>query len=129
MREPALAAYFEPAARDFDDAAFAAMLGHPLPAAVPERPFHLNSTLGEVGSTWLGRKLQQLMRSQAMQAAGDDPGESSQRMMDAVIAEMPLRNLVTMSQGKLSPALMRAMIHMMNGHWGKLLRNAPVGFR
>ena len=64
-----------------------------------------------------------------MQAAGDDPGESSQRMMDAVIAEMPLRNLVTMSQGKLSPALMRAMIHMMNGHWGKLLRNAPVGFR
>ena len=129
VREPALAAYFEPAARDFDDAAFAAMLGHPLPAAVPERPFHLNSTLGEVGSTWLGRKLQQLMRSQAMQAAGDDPGESSQRMMDAVIAEMPLRNLVTMSQGKLSPALMRAMIHMMNGHWGKLLRNAPVGFR
>ena len=32
----------------------------------------------------------------------------------SIIAEMPLRNLVTMSQGRLKPGLMRAMIHIRN---------------
>ena len=37
-----------------DDDTFTAMLGKPIPPADPIRPFHLNSTLAEISTTWLG---------------------------------------------------------------------------
>jgi len=125
-RDPALAPYFEPAARAFDDAAFEALLGHPIPSPLPPRPYHLNSTLGEVADTWLGRQLQALMLRQVGKMVGDEQDEQGRHMMASIIAEMPLRNLVTMSQGRLKPGLMRAMIHIMNGDWGRLLRNEEL---
>ncbi|WP_170150128.1 glycoside hydrolase family 3 C-terminal domain-containing protein [Parahaliea mediterranea] len=120
-----LAPYADPASRQFDRAAFEALLGHPVPVPVPARPYHLNSTLGEVQATWLGRQLKNIMAQQAGKTLNDDASESARRMIEAIVEEMPLRNLVTHSEGKLSPGLMRAMIHIMNHDWRKLLRRAP----
>ncbi len=120
-----LAPYFEPAKRGFDRETFAVLLGHPIPEPVPSKPYHLNSTLGELQDTWLGRQLKKLMAQQAGKALDGEAGESARRMIEAIVEEMPLRNLVTHSEGKLSPGLMRAMIHIMNGNWAKLLRGIP----
>ncbi len=125
-RERALAPYFEPGTRGFDDAAFEALLGGPIPPSLPPRPYHLNSTLGEVADTWLGRQLQALMLRQVSKMVGDEQDEQGRRMMASIIAEMPLRNLVTMSQGRFKPGLMRAMIHIMNRDWSRLLSNAAL---
>lgn len=127
--DPALERYQNPRNLVFDDEAFTALLGGQIPAAVAEKPFHLNSTLSEVRGTWLGRKLRAIIESQIAKTMGADLGESQRRMLDAVVAQMPLRNLVTQSQGKLSPALMRSIVHIMNGDWWKLLRAAPIDAR
>ncbi|MCP5165354.1 MAG: glycoside hydrolase family 3 C-terminal domain-containing protein [Pseudomonadales bacterium] len=128
-RDPELAAYFDPGALGFDATAFEGLLGRPIPRPVPTRPYHFNSTLGEVADTWLGRQLQKLMLRQVSGMMGEEQDENGRRMIVTIISEMPLRNLVTMSQGKLRPGLMRAMIHIMNGDWIKLLFNVPVSYR
>lgn len=128
-QDAALAPYRTPRKLAFDDAAFAALLGHSIPEPVPIRPFHLNSRLAEVDSTWLGRKLRSVVETQVSKALGGNTSETARRMVEAIIDEMPLRNLVTQSQGTLSPGVMRALIHIMNGDWAKLLRNAPIASR
>jgi hypothetical protein len=44
------------------------------------------------------------------------------RMMAAVVADMPLRQLVAFSRGRLSFALMEGLLSMMNGRIGRGLR-------
>ncbi|WP_222711427.1 glycoside hydrolase family 3 C-terminal domain-containing protein [Parahaliea aestuarii] len=121
--------YRDPAEGGFDAASLEDLLGHPIPPPVPAKPYHLNSTLGEIQGSWLGRQLKKIMAQQAGKALDSGASESRRRMIEAIVEEMPLRNLVTHSEGKLSQGLMRAMIHIMNGDWGKLLRNAPEDCR
>ena len=122
-RNPALAPYFEPAKRAFDEPAFAALLGRPLPPVAPARPYHPNSTLGEVQSTLLGKLLHRaILRSmKKMAPAGND--EKTERMMAAMVAEMPLRNLVVFSGGRFSPRGLQLCIQLMNGQYRMALKN------
>ena len=45
-----------------DDGTFAAMLGHPVPAADPLRPYHLNTSLADLGDSRIGRMLMKKIR-------------------------------------------------------------------
>ncbi|MCP5195152.1 MAG: glycoside hydrolase family 3 C-terminal domain-containing protein [Pseudomonadales bacterium] len=128
-RDPALAPYFEPAKRAFDEAAFAALLGRPLPSVAPTRPYHPNSTLGEVQSTLLGKLLHQaiLHSMKKMAPAGND--EKTERMMAAMVAEMPLRNLVVFSGGRFSPRGLQLCIQLMNGQYRTALQTLLSGWQ
>ena len=126
--DPLLRPYFEPANLDFNDAAFTALLGRSIPEPVPVRPFQFNSTLLEVEQNWLGRKLKQQVQKM-MNAQFGEPSDHNKMVIEAIVAEMPLRTMVLMSQGKLSPKLMARLIHVMNGDWLKALLGLPVSSR
>ena len=126
--DPLLRPYFEPANLDFNDDAFTALLGRSIPEPVPVRPFQFNSTLLEVEQNWLGRKLKQQVQKM-MNAQFGEPSDHNKMVIEAIVAEMPLRTMVLMSQGKLSPKLMARLIHVMNGDWLKALLGLPVSSR
>jgi beta-glucosidase len=100
-----------------DDASFAALYGAPLPSnrCSPRAAFDLNSTLSEIKTSFLGRQMYAavLRNMQAMVPADTDPTLS--KMMAEVVADMPLRQLVTFSGGKLNFELMAGLLSIMNG--------------
>jgi beta-glucosidase len=101
-----------------DDASFAALYGAPLPSNSRSlhAGFDLNSTLSEIKTTFLGRQMYGavLRNMRSMVPADTDPTLS--KMMAEVVADMPLRQLVTFSGGKLNFELMAGLISIMNGH-------------
>ncbi|MCB1690448.1 MAG: glycoside hydrolase family 3 C-terminal domain-containing protein [Halioglobus sp.] len=126
-RDPALAPYFEPEKRAFDEPAFTALLGHSIPAASPATPYHQNSTIGEVSSTLLGKLLHWVILRSMKSMAPAEGDEKIERMMAAMVAEMPLRNLVVFSAGKFSPQGLQLCIQLMNGQYGTALKNLISG--
>ena len=117
MRPPALIA---------DDEMFARLLGRPVPEPEPVRPFTRNSTLGEVGETALGRRLQGVIRGAITKQFGG-AGETSavmERMLESVVTQMPLRSLVSMGGGRISWKTLDAIVEALNGRWLRALRGA-----
>jgi len=47
-------------------------------------------------------------------------------MIEKLVAEMPLRTLITMSRGQLKAGLVHRIIHAMNGHWWKAVFGGEV---
>lgn len=124
---PALQTYFEPGRRDFNHTAFTALFGEAIPPVASVKPYHLNSTLGEVSETRVGRMLIRQIKKTLAEAAGPDVDEKVDRMINAMVWEMPLRSIVIMSGGKVSFKVMAVMIHLMNHQFGKALRTAITG--
>ncbi|MEQ9462459.1 MAG: glycoside hydrolase family 3 C-terminal domain-containing protein [Haliea sp.] len=120
--DPDLAPYFEPAQLAFGEPAFRSLLGRPIPAVPPPRPYHRNSTIGEASSTLLGAMLHRIiLRSvQKMIPGGGD--EKTERLMAAMLKEMPLRNLVVFSGGKFTPQALQLCIHLMNRRYLRALQ-------
>ncbi|MHB1136347.1 MAG: glycoside hydrolase family 3 C-terminal domain-containing protein [Coriobacteriia bacterium] len=111
-----------------DDSAFARLLGRPVPQPEPVRPFTRNSTLGEVSETALGRRLGAVI-SGAISKQFGGAGETSavmDRMLESVVAQMPLRSLVSMGGGRVSWKALDAIVEALNGRWiaaaGRLVR-------
>jgi beta-glucosidase len=114
---PDLVAYLAPEADGWSvaDPAFEALLGRPIPAIDPARPFNRNSTLGEISGTWFGRPLVTAIRFGVAKAVAtvesDQPLEA---MIGRTIVEMPLRSLATMSNGAISLRALDRTIATMN---------------
>jgi beta-glucosidase len=107
-----------------DEGTFAALYGRPLPPTrrPANAPFDLNSTLSEVRRTFIGRRLYSSVLQNMQKVAPADIDPTLSRMMAAVVADMPLRQLVAFSRGRLSFALMEGLLSMMNGRIGRGLR-------
>ena len=118
----ALQAYFEPRKRDFDDAAFTALLGHPAPVIAHSFPYNANSTLDEIGGTFIGKKLHTLVLRSVTEMVPDEVDEKLDRILAAMLGEMPLRNLVMLSGGKFPPWLLTLCIDLMNGQYWPALK-------
>ena len=104
-----------------DNMSFAALLGRSIPAAEPVRPFHLNSTLGEIGDTYVGKKLVAKAR-ESFGGGKENISESAQLMLDATIAHLPLRAMMLFSGGRLSRSRLNSLIALMNKRPIKALR-------
>lgn len=105
--------------------AFVNWLGHPIPEPVPSLPFHTNSMLMELQQSWLGRRLIDIIKAVAKREMAGTINEANSKMLETMILEMPIRNLVTMSEGKLSLPMLHRIIHTLNGDYGKVLLGAP----
>ena len=55
-----------------------------------------------------------------------DVSDHDRVIFEAITAEMPLRNMITNSQGKLNQKLMSRLIHCMNHDWMKLIKGTPA---
>ncbi len=116
----------KPNPAEFSEAAFETLLGHPIPEPVPTRPFHTNTTLMEIQQTWLGRKLVYIIKKKAMEEMAGTLTDENSRMLETMLLEMPLRNLVTMSEGKMSRSTLYRIIHTLNGEYGKAVLGVPA---
>jgi beta-glucosidase len=119
-----------------DDAAFEALLGTRLPRPDPPRPFTTRSTLGDVRSVWPGWVLfqvarqvtrQQLAHARDTDAIGSTAARSAidpasrARFADAMVRDLPLRGLVTMT-GAMSWRQLDLLLLVLNGSWIRAIR-------
>ncbi|QMS84669.1 beta-glucosidase family protein [Candidatus Xianfuyuplasma coldseepsis] len=105
---------FEPSLDSFEE-----LLGHSVPPIQPTTPYHINSTVGEVKNTFIGKQLHKIIQKNlgdimGGDGSGDDMHQGSKRMIEKMVDEIPLRGLMMFSQGKLSEGRMYGMIEMMN---------------
>lgn len=87
---------------------FEALIGHLIPVEVDRqnRPFDLNSTIGNISDTFIGKRLLKAAKARAIKP--DDPNA---KMIEKGILEMPLRNL-----GMAIPnRLIQVILDMANG--------------
>ena len=105
------------------DDTFATMLGRPVPAAESFRPFHLNSTLREIGQTWLGARFRARFVEdfqRRMGAGAND--ETLQKMFQEMADEMPLRSLALFSGGRLSFGKLAVIVALLNRRYLRAMR-------
>jgi len=103
-----------PAAALATDNEFTALFGRPLPAPKPLLPLHLDSTVDELKLRPLGRPLYGLLRAQAARNFSPEDEGGTAAMLERMIGQMPLRALVTFSEGKLSLNALEALIRVLN---------------
>ena len=103
-----------PAAALATDNEFTALCGRRLAAPRPSLPLHLDSMVDELKLRPLGRPLYGLLRAVASAkfTAEDEGGTAA--MLERMIGQMPLRALVTFSEGKLGFNALEALIRVLN---------------
>ena len=107
------------------DLAFTQMLNAPIPAPESPRPFHRNSSVGELGATWLGAKLQAKLTHAFLGGMGLEKADQTTRKMFTEMAEnMPLRAIVLFQRGKVSFAQLDCLLALLNGQYFAAVRQA-----
>lgn len=96
---------------------FEVLLGHPVPEERPLRPFTANSTLGEVQASFAGRMFYKVIKKNMAKQFSGGGAEDITKMIDAMLEDMPLRQLAMLSGGAMTPAVMAGLVDMMNGHY------------
>jgi beta-glucosidase len=84
-----------------DDAAFEALLGRPLSSGQDAKPFDRNSTISEIQTTAAGKALAAQITAGMEKTFGGE--KELQRLMNAMMADIPLRSLPMMSGGQMTP--------------------------
>ncbi|MEG2017512.1 MAG: glycoside hydrolase family 3 C-terminal domain-containing protein [Clostridium sp.] len=101
---------------EVDEKEFEAVYGRELPPSemVPGSLFNLNSSMGEIQSTQVGQQVLGMLQGQMAQMFGGEGDNEIAKMMEAMVMDMPLRNLIMMSQGQMGVDQLNGMIYMMN---------------
>ncbi|WP_062137298.1 glycoside hydrolase family 3 C-terminal domain-containing protein [Demequina aestuarii] len=98
------------------DKEFATMLGRLVPEPRPLFPFHYDSTIDDLRTTWLGRRFAGALSgimAKALPTDADMPDEVRETMTSFLV-NMPLRALAMMSEGRLSFASLDRLIRLLN---------------
>ena len=108
------------------DAQWAQRLGRQIPEPRPARPFTRESTVGDIAHTLTGRMLAAAI-ARMMPVSDDDKNDPASRaLIERTVAELPLRGLAQMSQGRVSWKTVDAVVAFANGRplagLGTLLR-------
>ncbi|NLA36697.1 MAG: glycosyl hydrolase [Actinobacteria bacterium] len=106
---------------------FEALFGGPIPAVVPARPFHRNSTLGEMEGTKVGDALIGLILKEGVKRARQefpDPDEATIAMVESSLREGPLRGLVLMGGGVMRFEALDGIIDTLNRNWSGVIDRA-----
>jgi beta-glucosidase len=100
-----------------EEGAFRALYGKALPSnkVLPGEPFTVNSTLGDIKGTFVGKRLYDTVMNSLRKMLGADTDETSRRMMAKLVEDMPLRNLIMMSNGQFTPGMVNGLLSLMNG--------------
>ncbi|UYN83507.1 MAG: glycoside hydrolase family 3 C-terminal domain-containing protein [Microcella sp.] len=96
------------------DALWARRLGRKIPAAAPARPFTRESTIGDIAHTLTGRALSWAMRRMMPLSDDDKNDPASMALIERTVAELPLRGLAQMSQGRVTWKTVDAVVAFAN---------------
>jgi beta-glucosidase len=102
---------------------FEVLLGRPVPpnAAEKKGEYTLNTPICELSRSFVGRQLYRMMQKQVAKIVAGQEDTPTALMMNAMIKEMPLRNLLMMGDGSLNPSMLDGLLVMMNGRFFKAL--------
>ena len=109
------------------DEVCAGMLGRPVPAAEPVRPFHINSALVEVGEhSWLGRRFKARVIAGFKKNMGVNDGDVADPtlalMFEEMANHMPMRSFALFSRGKMNFRQVFALVALFNHRYFEALR-------
>ena len=93
---------------------FEKLYGRPVPEIDSITPFHINSTIGEMSVTWIGKQLKKMIKKQLTSIVGDAPDEAFAVMAEAIVSEMPVRSLIVFSNGDLSEKRAMGFVDLAN---------------
>lgn len=93
--------------------AFAELYARPLPPCPPVTPFTIDSTVGDMGACWLGRRLYRII-DWVMAEPASRMNRDQKAMMQEMAADMPLRSLTTSGVPLES---VKGFVSMLNGHY------------
>lgn len=78
------------------------------------KPFDINSTLNDIKETPAGKDVAEMFRQQAAQMLGSGGNGDIERMMQAMLMDMPLRNFMMFSGGALGIEQINGILEMLN---------------
>jgi beta-glucosidase len=99
---------------DLPESDFLALVGKPLPEKRPVRPFHLNSAVFELRTTFIGRIFVFFAKKMAVKSLIINEGDDMEKMVDATIMDLPLR-AIGMS-GSFTREGINGLVEIFNGH-------------
>ncbi|MFU8890900.1 MAG: glycoside hydrolase family 3 C-terminal domain-containing protein [Anaerosomatales bacterium] len=111
-----------PRARVARGSEFSRMLGRPIPTPVPPVPYTRTSMASDLNASRIGRRVQRRLLAEARQRAAQTDDPTMKTLIETAVLQMPLRNLVTMSDGALSWKRLDALIDALNGRYFSALR-------
>jgi hypothetical protein len=94
------------------DASFEALYGRKLPQNLREK-VDVNTTLGELSATEEGKKFTAFVFSQMTSRL--DGNSDFRIFMEKMLVDMPMRSLIMMSRGVLTPPILEALVDVLNG--------------
>lgn len=93
--------------------AFAELYARPLSERPPVTPFTIDSTVSDMGTCWLGRRLYRII-DWVMAEPASKMNRDQKAMMQEMAADMPLRSLTTSGVPLES---VKGFVSMLNGHY------------
>jgi hypothetical protein len=79
------------------------------------RPFHLNSSVNEIGQTWLGARVRRRVVAAFREQMGGSTNDAVlDRMFETMADEMPLRGLALFGGGRITQAQLEILIALLN---------------
>jgi beta-glucosidase len=124
-----LAAYYGPSGdTPFGRQDFEALLGRPVPPNQGPRKgtYTLNTPVGDMTDSFVGRQLYRMMRSQMAKMLQGKEDTPIGLLMEAMGREMPLRGMLMSGDGPFSREMLEALLQMING---RFLRGAGALIR
>jgi beta-glucosidase len=117
-----LAAYYDfPKGEPVSQEAFEALLGHPVPQNVEPKKgeYTLNTPLGDLQGSFIGRLMFKMMNGIARKMAGDHLDSPTGLLMEQMMVELPLRGVLAFGGERLSRAMIEGLLEMFNGRFFK----------
>jgi beta-glucosidase len=105
-----------PRGAKISQADFEKLLGRPAPVnqMLPGEPFTLNTPIGDMESSFVGRQIGKRMQSGIEEMIQDDPDSPTALLMRAMIKEAPLRLMLMMGEG-MNRTTLEALLLLING--------------
>ena len=95
---------------------FDLMLNKTCPPPETSRPYHLNSSVGELRESWLGSKVRKRIIENFMKNMGANNSDATlSKMFEEMADNMPLRGMALFSRGKLDFLQLNMLIAALNG--------------
>jgi beta-glucosidase len=109
------------------DASFRAVYGGGFVPAdkTSKKPYHRNSTIGDIKNTLIGRVLMPVINRQVKTIA--DGSEEMKLMLNAMIMDMPLRTFVMASKGAMNCRRVDGLADLLNGNIIRGIRRIVTG--
>ena len=118
LEKDKLAAYYAPSkAQGFPQEAFETLLGRPVPTNAAEQKgnYTLNTPIGEMSGSAIGRYLYKMLNDQIAKMVQGKEDTPTGKLMRAMVKEMPLRSMLMMG-GAMNRTKLEALLLMINGH-------------